>query len=66
MKNFFKTTLFLFAISIAVVSCRDAEAHDDVDTESTVKYKDGDTKVKIKTDEDGEVTKKVKIDNDDN
>jgi len=74
MKRFFKSVLFLMTISIILVSCRDTDkASDDVDDMNTemnvkdggdkIKIKTDDKKVKIKVDEDGDVKKKVKIDN---
>lgn len=73
MRNFFKTGLLLMAISISLISCRDAEVNDDdVSTEygvdgteagTKVKIKTDDAKIKVKTDDEGNTTKKVKIDN---
>lgn len=80
MKHFFKTAVFLLAISISVIACRDNNNADDLDdndirTEegadvkvsddgSKVKIKTEDKKVKIKSDDDGEYKKKVKVDTD--
>jgi len=74
MKRFFKSVLFLMTISIMLVSCRETteskEELDDMNTEMKVKddgdkikIKTDDEKIKIKIDEDGDVKKKVKIDN---
>ena len=74
MKRFFKSALFLMAIGIMLVSCRETnESSEDEDTMSTemkvkeeggkIKIKTDDEKIKIKVDEDGDVTKKLKIDN---
>jgi len=74
MKRFFKSVLFLMTISIMLVSCRDtnkeADDVDDMNTEMKVKddgdkikIKTDEKKVKIKVDEDGDVKKKVKVDN---
>ncbi|MCJ7759483.1 MAG: hypothetical protein MUP24_15190 [Gillisia sp.] len=73
MKRFFKSVLFLMTISIMLVSCRETteskEEADDMNTEMKVKddgdkikIKTDDEKIKIKIDEDGDVKKKVKID----
>ena len=73
MKRFFKSVLFLMTISIMLVSCRETtetnEEADDMNTEMKVKdegdkikIKTDDEKVKIKVDEDGDIKKKVKID----
>ncbi len=74
MKRFFKSVLFLMTISIMLVSCRETseskEEADDMNTEmkikddgDKIKIKTDDEKIKIKIDEDGDVKKKVKIDN---
>jgi len=74
MKRFFKSVLFLMTISIMLVACRETteskEEADDMKTEMKVKddgdkikIKTDDEKIKIKIDEDGDVKKKVKIDN---
>ncbi|MBK5191995.1 MAG: hypothetical protein JJE07_02085 [Flavobacteriaceae bacterium] len=73
MKRFFKSVLFLMTISIMLISCRETteskEGVDDMNTEMKVKddgdkikIKTDDEKIKIKIDEDGDVKKKVKID----
>lgn len=77
MMKYIKIGILFFAISISLVSCRETEATDDADDlsraeinsnedGSKVVIKTEDSKVKIKTDDDGNVKKKVKIDNDDN
>jgi hypothetical protein len=73
MKRFFKSALFLMTIGIMLVSCRETKENDEMDDMNTelnvnepgdkVKIKTDDKKVKIKVDEDGNVTKKVKTDN---
>lgn len=74
MKRFFKSALFLLAIGIMLVSCRETNKEkENVNDKSTemkvreeggkIKIKTDDEKVKIKVDEDGTVKKKVKIDN---
>lgn len=71
MKRFFKSALMLMAISIMLVSCRDTDKAkndgDEINTElmnegDKVKIKTDDKKVKIKVEEDGDIKKKVKID----
>ncbi|MCM4160674.1 hypothetical protein FHG64_18265 [Antarcticibacterium flavum] len=79
MKSFLKPFFYTSVLSLALVSCREANEADDLDQlraegadvkvsddGQKVKIKTDDKKIKIKTDDDGEVKKKVKIDNDDN
>jgi hypothetical protein len=77
MKRLFKHALLLIAISTSIIACRDSKTEaDDVDDVTTaesaevkvknegekVKIKTEEKKIKIKIDDDGEVKKKVKID----
>lgn len=78
MKKFLSTGLLLMALTVSIVSCREQnDENSEVEelmkepgaevkvTDDKIKVKTDDKKIKIKVDDDGDVKKKVKIDNDD-
>lgn len=77
MKKFFSIGLLAMALTFSITSCREENRKSDVEElmdepgaevkikDDKIKVKTDDKKIKVKIDKDGDVKKKVKVDNDD-